>query len=123
MSAVYDYADLLDGVMVMTVEPGFGGQRFMADAAPKMAEAGAWFAARGRRIRVHVDGGVNRDTALVAGACGADVTVVGSALFQRGQDAADEVRIVRSLTERGRREGLPAAPAVASSAHASHAPA
>jgi ribulose-phosphate 3-epimerase len=121
VSAVYDYEPLLDGVMIMTVEPGFGGQRFMADAAPKMAEAGSWFAARGRRIRVHVDGGVNRDTALIAGACGADVTVVGSALFQRGQDAADEVRIVRSLAARGRREGLPATPVGADAGHPSHA--
>ncbi len=121
VSAVYDYEELLDGVMVMTVEPGFGGQRFMAEAAPKMAEAGSWFAARGRRIRVHVDGGINRDTALVAGACGADVMVVGSALFQRGQDAADEVRIVRSLTARGRHDGLPESRVAAGAAHPSHA--
>jgi ribulose-phosphate 3-epimerase len=105
VSALQPYADLLDGVMVMTVEPGFGGQRFISEAAPKMAEAANWFAGRGRSVHVHVDGGVNRETARLVGACGADITVVGSALFQRGQDAADEVRLVRSLAAIGRREG------------------
>ena len=110
-------------VMVMTVEPGFGGQRFIAAAAPKMAEAAAWFRDRGRSIPVHVDGGVNRDTAMVAGAWGADVCVVGSALFQRGQDAADEVACVKALTAEGGSAGRtrwrrprPAAPAASARA-------
>jgi hypothetical protein len=61
---------------------------------------------------VHVDGGVNRDTAELAGAWGADVCVVGSALFQRGRDAADEVAVVREAVRRGRRAGPPSADAV-----------
>lgn len=105
VSELYPFADALDVVMVMTVEPGFGGQRFIAAAAPKMAAAAEWFRAHGRTIAVHVDGGVNRDTALIAGAWAADVCVVGSALFQRGQDAADEVRVVKALTAEGRLRG------------------
>jgi ribulose-phosphate 3-epimerase len=103
--AVLPYAESLDLVMVMTVEPGFGGQHFIEEAAPKMAAAAAWFGARGRSIEVHVDGGVNRDTAQVAGAWGATVCVVGSALFQRGRDASDEVRLVRERAAEGRRRG------------------
>lgn len=104
------FLSLLDVVMVMTVEPGFGGQRFMAEAAPKMAEARDWLRHSGSGGLVHVDGGVNRETAGLAGAWGAEVCVVGSALFQRGQDAADEVRIVRERAWRGRLQGPPRAP-------------
>ena len=60
-----------------------------------MARAGA----------VHVDGGVSRDTASVVGAWGAEVCVVGSALFQRGRDTADEVQLVRERVWEGRRSG------------------
>ncbi|MBA2571295.1 MAG: ribulose-phosphate 3-epimerase [Chloroflexi bacterium] len=101
---VRPFLDLVDVVMVMTVEPGFGGQRFMADAAPKMSVASAWLGEAGGQGMVHVDGGVNRDTAALAGRWGADVYVVGSALFQRGQDATDEVRLVRERAWAGRME-------------------
>ena len=99
------YLPTLDVIMIMTVEPGFGGQRFLADAAPKLAEAAGLFTERGTRGTVHVDGGVNRDTASVVGAWGAEVCVVGSALFQRGRDTADEVRLVREAVMSGRRDG------------------
>jgi ribulose-phosphate 3-epimerase len=105
VEALEPYVGHTDLVMVMTVEPGFGGQHFMATAAPKMTEATALFAAHGLDVVIHVDGGVNRDTAAVVGAWGADVCVVGSALFQRGQDAADEVKLVRELAADGRRRG------------------
>jgi len=108
VDAILPWAGILEVVMIMTVEPGFGGQRFISAAAPKIAEAAAAFAARGRRPAIHVDGGVNRDTAHVAGAWGAEVCIVGSALFQRGRDASDEVAIVREGILRGRSEGPPA---------------
>ncbi len=105
VAAVEPYLDVLDVIMIMTVEPGFGGQRFMADIAPKLAEAVGLFAAHGTPGAVHVDGGVSRDTASVVGAWGAEVCVVGSALFQRGRDTADEVRLVRERIWDGRRSG------------------
>ncbi len=105
VAAVTPYLDWLDVIMIMTVVPGFGGQRFMADMAPKLAEATGLFAAHGTRGAVHVDGGVSRDTASVVGAWGAEVCVVGSALFQRGRDTADEVQIVRERVWEGRRTG------------------
>jgi len=105
VTAVEQYLDALDVIMIMTVEPGFGGQRFMADVAPKLTEAVGLFAAHGTPGAVHVDGGVSRDTAAVVGAWGAEVCVVGSALFQRGRDTADEVRLVRERIWEGRRSG------------------
>jgi ribulose-phosphate 3-epimerase len=105
IAAVDGYLAWLDVIMVMTVEPGFGGQRFLAAAAAKIAAARERLAGAGRDGMVHVDGGVNRETAAVVGAWGVDVCVVGSALFQRRQDAADEVRLVRQGVADGRRAG------------------
>lgn len=94
-SAVDPFLDLLSIIMVMTVEPGFGGQRFMPEPAAKIAEARAMLGNR-QGSEVHVDGGVSADTASIVGGYGVDVCVVGSALFQRGRDAAREVDAVRS---------------------------
>jgi ribulose-phosphate 3-epimerase len=99
-NAVRDYLDDLDLIMVMTVEPGFGGQHFMAEPAAKIAEARRMFEGR-PDAQVHVDGGVSAATASVVGGYGVDVCVVGSALFQRGRDTAIEVQAVK----RGAREG------------------
>ena len=107
VEAVVPYLPDLDVVMVMTVEPGFGGQRFITAAAPKMRTAARLFAERGLQGTIHVDGGVNRETAELAGAWGAEVCVVGSALFQRGRDATDEVVLVRQRALLGRRDGPP----------------
>lgn len=94
VEAVRPFLDDLGIIMIMTVEPGFGGQRFLADAAPKIATARQLLADR-PAAAVHVDGGVNAETAGVVGRYGAQVCVVGSALFQRGRDSAREVEDVR----------------------------
>lgn len=93
--AVHEYLEDLSIVMIMTVEPGFGGQRFMPEPARKIAEAKRMLAGR-PDTQVHVDGGVSADTADIVGGYGVDVCVVGSALFQRGRDAANEVNAVRA---------------------------
>ncbi len=98
LAALHPYRGLLDIVMVMTVEPGFGGQSFRTDAAGKIAEAAAWLRDGGR---VHVDGGVNGATAETVGGLGADVLVVGSALW-RATDMAAEIVRVRGLAEAAR---------------------
>lgn len=107
MAAVEPFADLLDVIMVMTVEPGWGGQGFLPEAATKIGDARRILARAGRGGLVHVDGGVNRDTAEVVGGQGVDVCIVGSALFQRGRDAADEVRLVRERALLARTHGVP----------------
>jgi ribulose-phosphate 3-epimerase len=102
VQAVADRVDRLDVIMVMTVVPGWGGQGFMPEMAPKIAEARALLAKAGRGGLVHVDGGINHRTAETVGRHGIDVCIVGSALFQRGRDASEEVDLVREAAARGR---------------------
>jgi ribulose-phosphate 3-epimerase len=102
LEALVPYRDLLDIVLVMTVEPGFGGQSFMADVArQKLLLAREYLGHRPVGGEVHVDGGVNRETAEIVGGLGADILVVGSALFSPGRDMAREVRLIRSLADEG----------------------
>jgi ribulose-phosphate 3-epimerase len=101
VQAVAEHLDLLDVIMIMTVEPGWGGQGFIPEMAPKIAEARALLGAAGRGGLVHVDGGVNHRTAEIVGRHGIDVCIVGSALFQRGRDATEEVELVRQGVRRG----------------------
>ena len=72
---------MVDMVLVMTVEPGFGGQSFMADMLPKIAALRAEIDRRGLTVEIQVDGGINADTAKLVAEAGADVAVIGSALF------------------------------------------
>ncbi len=96
------YRGLLDIVMVMTVEPGFGGQAFMADVArAKILAARDYLSHKLHGAEVHVDGGVSRDTAELVGGLGADVLVVGSALWIKGRDMGREIRLVRALADEG----------------------
>jgi ribulose-phosphate 3-epimerase len=101
LAALDGYRDLLDIVLVMTVEPGFGGQSFMADvAAAKLAAARAWLDPRGA-FEVQVDGGAKAETAAVIGRGGTDVVVVGSTLY-RADDMAAEVELVRGIVSAAR---------------------
>ncbi|HUR17116.1 MAG TPA: ribulose-phosphate 3-epimerase [Candidatus Limnocylindrales bacterium] len=102
VEAVRPFADQLGILMVMTVVPGWGGQRFMADEASKIADAREMLDGR-PGTAVHVDGGVSAETAAVVGWHGVDVCVVGSALFQRGHDASLEVDAVRENARAGAR--------------------
>ena len=94
--------ELLDIVMVMTVEPGFGGQAFMADVAKAKLFAGARVLSHKLHGgEVHVDGGVNRETAELVGGLGVDILVVGSALWIKGRDMGREIRLIRALADEG----------------------
>ena len=73
--------DEVDMVLVMTVEPGFGGQAFMADQMPKVAQVREAVRRRGGEIWVQVDGGVSADTIGRCVEAGADVFVAGSAVY------------------------------------------
>jgi len=115
LSALEPYRELLDIVLVMTVEPGFGGQVFMRDVAEaKIVPARDLLSHKPWGGEVHVDGGVNRETAERIGGLGADVLVVGAALFTKGHDQAREVRLVRTLADEGfaneRNAGVPPRP-------------
>ncbi len=102
LSALEPYRELLDIVMVMTVEPGFGGQAFMKDVArEKVLAARDLLRHKALGGEVHVDGGVNRETAELVGGLGADILVVGSALWIRGHDMGREIRLVKALADEG----------------------
>ena len=107
LSALAPYQRLLDIVMVMTVEPGFGGQAFMADVAKaKILQARDYLAHKLHGGEIHVDGGVNRETAELVGSLGVDILVVGSALWLKGRDMAREIRLIRALADEGFQYGL-----------------
>jgi ribulose-phosphate 3-epimerase len=77
IEAVYPYLDKLSMVLVMTVEPGFGGQSFMESTMPKIEK----LRAKCPELDIQVDGGINPDTVKIAGRAGANVMVAGSAVF------------------------------------------
>jgi ribulose-phosphate 3-epimerase len=86
----------LDMVLVMTVEPGFGGQSFMADQMPKVAQVREAVRRHGGEIWVQVDGGVSASTIEQCAEAGADVFVAGSAVYG-ADDAAAAVDQLRAL--------------------------
>lgn len=90
VEALYPYLDRLYMVLVMTVEPGFGGQKFMPDQMEKLRA----LRARKPGLILEVDGGVNRETAVVCREAGADVAVAGTSVF-RAADIPQEIRILR----------------------------
>lgn len=98
------YEELLpevDMVLVMTVEPGFGGQSFLADQLPKVRAVREAVGRHGGEIWVQVDGGVSADTIEQCAEAGADVFVAGSAVYGAA-DAAGAVEQLRSLAQRHR---------------------
>lgn len=81
-SAVLPYLEGLDMVLVMTVEPGFGGQKFMADMMPKVAAIRQWIDEKNPGCELEVDGGVDPVTCKTCIAAGANVLVAGSAVYK-----------------------------------------
>lgn len=91
--AVLPYLSLCDLILVMTVEPGFGGQSFMRDMMPKLQTIRAYIDERNPACELEVDGGINAQTAAICRAHGANVLVAGSAYYR----AADPAAFVREL--------------------------
>ena len=89
-SAVFPYLERLDLVLIMTVEPGFGGQSFMADMLPKVQEIKQEAARLGIDMPVEVDGGIGSETIRQAAKAGVDICVAGTAVF-KAEDAAKAI--------------------------------
>ncbi len=94
--SVFPYLDKIDLVLVMTVEPGFGGQSFMADMLPKVEQIKAECKKRGVDILVEADGGIGADTVEQAARAGVDVCVAGTAVF-KAQDSAQAINYLKSF--------------------------
>ena len=88
LKRVLPHLQVLDLILIMTVEPGFGGQAFMRGMLPKVKAARALIARAGRAIWLQADGGINARTAEAAAGAGADSLVIGSALFSAGDPSA-----------------------------------
>ncbi|MFT4051770.1 MAG: ribulose-phosphate 3-epimerase [Microbacterium sp.] len=81
VEGLFDVLDEFDQILVMTVEPGFGGQAFMADQLPKLARLHDEARRRGSQVWLQVDGGISESTIARAAEAGADTFVAGSAVF------------------------------------------
>lgn len=97
-AAVLDYLPLVDLVLVMTVEPGFGGQSFMYDMMPKVAQIRQFIDELRPDCELEVDGGITAATAPAAVSAGANVLVAGSAVFSKA-DRAEAVAALRSACD------------------------
>jgi ribulose-phosphate 3-epimerase len=96
IEAVEQVLGIVDLVLVMSVDPGFGGQSFIASVTDKIRTLRRRIDALDRAVDLEVDGGINPDTARIAVAAGADVLVAGTATFEHGAaHYADNIRRLR----------------------------
>ncbi len=93
---IFDLLPLCDMVLVMSVEPGFGGQKFMTNALAKISAIKQEAERQGLQIDIEVDGGINAETAPLAVAAGANVLVAGNYLFS-ADDMGEKVKEIKSL--------------------------
>jgi ribulose-phosphate 3-epimerase len=87
-AAVEPYLGEIDLLLVMSVNPGFAGQKFMPDVLPKLEQAHAWRRQHGASFDIQIDGGISPETAPRAWAAGADCVVAGSAVMRQADYAA-----------------------------------
>jgi len=109
ITTVRPHLSQIDTLLVMTVNPGFGGQEFIHEALPKVEQANAWKREMGLPYHITVDGGVNFKTAVECSRAGADVFVSGTTLFgQRNLKAAvQKLRKIVTVANSGRRGDSP----------------
>lgn len=95
VSALYPYIKKLDLALIMTVEPGFGGQSFMRDMLPKIAELREYISKNGYDCDIEVDGGILPETSTLSKAHGANVLVSGSCIFENS-DYNEQIEKLRN---------------------------
>ena len=93
---IFEYLPLCDMVLVMSVEPGFGGQKFMPNSLPKLRALKAEAERQGLSIELEIDGGINAETAPLAVEAGATVLVAGNYIFS-AEDIPATVKNIKSL--------------------------
>jgi ribulose-phosphate 3-epimerase len=100
LEAATPVLEVADIIVMMTVNPGFGGQSFIADVVPKVRDLYELKVARGYAFEIEVDGGIDADTAPIAAWAGADILVAGAAVFKT-PDPAGAVRAIGDAARRG----------------------
>jgi len=100
LSVLEHVLDKIDMVLIMSVNPGFGGQKFIASALDKLREARALIDASGRQIRLEIDGGVKVENIGEIAAAGADTFVAGSAIFGSDDYAATIAAMKEEINKR-----------------------
>jgi ribulose-phosphate 3-epimerase len=98
IAEVMPYLDQIDLLLVMTVNPGFGGQAFIHECLPKIQQADAWRRERKLSYRISVDGGINFQTAAECASAGADTFVSGTTLF-RARSLRTAVKKLRQVAQ------------------------
>lgn len=98
VSAIESVLDMVDQVLVMTVNPGFGGQKFLPSTIEKIAQLKVFRDARGLDFDIEIDGGVNNETISAAYEAGANVFVAGSYVYDK-VDPTAKIAILKELTK------------------------
>jgi len=98
VDVVFPFVKSVNMVLIMTVEPGFGGQRFMADMMPKVEQLRKYE----RELHIQVDGGLGPDTIATAAQAGANVVVAGSSIFGHPGKYKEIISTLRSAVEEAR---------------------
>jgi ribulose-phosphate 3-epimerase len=98
IAAVEPYLDQIDLLLVMTVNPGFGGQKFMREGLAKIQQAVTWRRAKKLSYRISVDGGINDETGAECARAGADTFVAGTSLFGAGDLRAAVTQLRKSVS-------------------------
>ncbi len=94
LSAVLEYIERLDYLLIMTVNPGFYGQKFMAEVLPKVKAAKDHIVNHGLSCQIEVDGGINAENALHVCRAGADIVVAGAGIF-KAEDYKTAIEVLR----------------------------
>ena len=99
MASVEPYLDRIDSLLVMTVNPGFGGQEFIGECLTKIEQAAAWREKLGLKYRIAVDGGIEFHTAANCAEAGADTFISGTGLFQHKNLKAAVAKMRKAAAE------------------------
>ena len=98
MQVLGEVLDIVDFVLVMSVNPGFGGQKFIPGSLEKVRKLATMRAAKGVGFRIEIDGGIAKDTISDAVRYGAEVLVAGNAVFGKGDPAANVRELLKLAT-------------------------
>ena len=99
VDSLSEVLDIVDYVLVMSVNPGFGGQKFIANSLHKMRQLAEIRSRRGLNFRIEVDGGVALDTVTEIVRAGAEILVAGNAVFAKGDPKTNAEKLLKAATE------------------------